>query len=182
MDDIHLACQKIVGSISVGRLVIKSAFSGADYQYSYGISLFFPWSYLAFNVSQKTYGRLEFVRDWGKNWWNFLKLYLDLTMRNPRNKGESKYNNLHITGKTNLAAASTEHRDNQPRSRWGAEDESDLFSKFDPPRSKDNPPTSKQTLSHHKYNPPAKGLGYVSQYFERTKNFPLNLNTSGGEE
>lgn len=248
MNDIHLACRKIIHSISIGRLIIKSAFSGADYQYSYGVSLFFPWSYLAFSVSQESYGRLEFVRDTGKNWWNFLELYLELTMRSPRNKWESKQDYLLNSAKPTSSFAPIKHRDDHIKTTFSNNIDSGTFiEKFknkynttydrrrsnyedDKPRSRDNLsnsridgsnssnihksekqfpnfsrqfPNSARMIDDSKktrektnptYNlrddqiktrddlPRGRGLGTNIEYFGRTKNFPLNLTTSGGEE
>jgi hypothetical protein len=60
--------------------VLSSCYSGADYQYSYGVSLYFPWSHVA-----PSYWNLDFVKDSnGSGWGNFLKTYTLLTRRPPR--------------------------------------------------------------------------------------------------
>ena len=53
---------------SVSRLVKSGIYVGADYQNVNGISIFFPWSYLAFNMSFKEYKELDFFKEhpaWG---------------------------------------------------------------------------------------------------------------------
>jgi hypothetical protein len=60
--------------------VLRSCYSGAAYQYSYGVSLYFPWSHVA-----PSYWNLDFVRDSnGSGWGSFLKTYTLLTRRAPR--------------------------------------------------------------------------------------------------
>jgi hypothetical protein len=60
--------------------VLSSCYSGAAYQYSYGVSLYFPWSHVA-----PSYWNLDFVKDAnGSGWGSFLKTYTLLTRRAPR--------------------------------------------------------------------------------------------------
>jgi hypothetical protein len=62
------------------EFVLTSCFSGAAYQYSYGVSLYFPWSFVA-----PSYWNLDFVKDSnGLGWGRFLKTYTLLTRRTPR--------------------------------------------------------------------------------------------------
>ena len=62
----------------VKECVILSGFSGGAYQYSNGISLFFPWSLAGYRVSRKNYHQLKFVKNTGagKKWDEFLVKYL----------------------------------------------------------------------------------------------------------
>ena len=62
------------------EFVLKSCYSGAVYQYSYGVSMYFPWAEVA-----NSYTNLDFIKDsvdtgWGK----FLKAYTVMTRRQPR--------------------------------------------------------------------------------------------------
>ncbi|HKG96223.1 MAG TPA: clostripain-related cysteine peptidase, partial [Pyrinomonadaceae bacterium] len=67
------------------KAVILSGFSGGGYQYSNGVSIFFPWSREGFEVSRKNYESLWLTQDlegsktpWGK----FLKKFLyDVSLR-----------------------------------------------------------------------------------------------------
>jgi pentapeptide MXKDX repeat protein len=62
------------------EFVLKSCYSGAAYQYSYGVSIYFPWA----QVLAK-YQNLDFVtKSHGRGWLSFLKTYTQLTRREPR--------------------------------------------------------------------------------------------------
>ena len=59
--------------------VILSGFSGGGYQYSNGVSVFFPWSREAYDVSKKNYESLGFAKEAKQklSWTGFLKKYLN---------------------------------------------------------------------------------------------------------
>lgn len=64
--------------------IILSGFTGGDYQFSNGISLFFPWSWASYKVSRFNYESLSFVstNKTGKKWNEFLQKYLgDVSLR-----------------------------------------------------------------------------------------------------
>jgi len=61
---------------AVDKCVLLSGFSGGAYQYSNGISIFFPWTYLTYTLSKKTYEELRFTYSDAKYWNDFLRLYL----------------------------------------------------------------------------------------------------------
>jgi hypothetical protein len=65
--------------------VILSGFSGGGYQYSNGVSVFFPWSREAYEVSKKNYESLWFTKDVKRkqlSWADFLRKYLyEVTLR-----------------------------------------------------------------------------------------------------
>ena len=61
------------------KAVILGGFSGGGYQYSNGVSVFFPWSRDAYEVSRKNYETLWFAKDVKRDrlsWSDFLKRYL----------------------------------------------------------------------------------------------------------
>ena len=64
----------------LNRAVILSGFSGGGYQYSNGVSVFFPWSREAYEVSKKNYESLWFAKDVKEHkqlsWVDFLRKYL----------------------------------------------------------------------------------------------------------
>lgn len=62
------------------QFVLKSCYCGATYQYSYGVSIYFPWSEIA-----PSYWNLDFVQPNESGWGSFLKTYTQLTRRLPRN-------------------------------------------------------------------------------------------------
>src|SRR5215212_3984384 len=65
--------------------VILSGFSGGSYQYSNGVSVFFPWSREGYEVSRKNYESLWYSSDLGRDeapWTKFLTTYLnDVSLR-----------------------------------------------------------------------------------------------------
>ena len=78
-DEVRSQCQKVKEFLA-NEFVLRSAYSGAAYQYSYGVSLYFPWS----GVSSR-YKNLNFVKDSaGRGWLSFLEAYTDVTRRRPR--------------------------------------------------------------------------------------------------
>ena len=81
-DQITKQCQKVKQFIAE-KFVLRSCYSGATYQYSYGVSIYFPWS----SVSNR-YQNLEFVKGAaGRGWLSFLETYTDVTRRRPRGYG-----------------------------------------------------------------------------------------------
>ena len=78
-DQIIKQCQKVKQFIAE-KFVLRSCYSGATYQYSYGVSIYFPWSSVA-----SRYQNLEFVKGAsGSGWLSFLETYTDVTRRRPR--------------------------------------------------------------------------------------------------
>jgi hypothetical protein len=70
-------CRNVLKELQ--KAVILSGFSGGGYQYSNGISVFFPWSREAYEVSRKNYESLWFAKDVKRqrvSWTDFLKKYL----------------------------------------------------------------------------------------------------------
>jgi hypothetical protein len=82
-DDVELLrivqdqCQYVLTALR--NAVILSGFSGGGYQYSNGVSVFFPWSREGYEVSRKNYEGLWFAKDAKRDrlsWTDFLKKYL----------------------------------------------------------------------------------------------------------
>jgi hypothetical protein len=76
--DVQEMCQTVLGELK--KAVILSGFSGGGYQYSNGMSVFFPWSREGYEVSSKNYKALWFAKESGtrKFYWNgFLTKYLN---------------------------------------------------------------------------------------------------------
>jgi cysteine peptidase C11 family protein len=73
---VRKACRKVLAELK--EAVILSGFSGGGYQYSNGVSVFFPWSREAYQVSKKNYEGLWFSKEAKRNlsWRAFLKKYL----------------------------------------------------------------------------------------------------------
>ncbi|HSE20820.1 MAG TPA: clostripain-related cysteine peptidase [Pyrinomonadaceae bacterium] len=83
LQEVQTACQNVLQELK--ETVILSGFSGGGYQYSNGVSVFFPWSREAYEVSRKNYESLWFAKDVKRNrlsWTDFLKTYLyDVSLR-----------------------------------------------------------------------------------------------------
>jgi hypothetical protein len=79
------ACDDVTRALSCGddELVVRSKFTGPTYQYSRGLSVFFPWS-APTNTDfwPATYEEYEFNKATG--WGEFLEAYFEQTMRKPR--------------------------------------------------------------------------------------------------
>jgi Clostripain family len=68
------------------EFVLRSCFSGPKYQFSYGISVYFPWSHVA-----DTYWNLDFIRaSAGLGWGRFIYVYTLLTRREPRTSKKNR--------------------------------------------------------------------------------------------
>ncbi|MGQ0542219.1 MAG: clostripain-related cysteine peptidase [Blastocatellia bacterium] len=77
LKEVQDECRKVLGELK--KAVILSGFSGGAYQYSNGMSVFFPWSREGYEVSRKNYESLWFAKDAGDRrlaWAGFLKKYL----------------------------------------------------------------------------------------------------------
>lgn len=76
-------CRKVLKELK--KTVVLSGFSGGGYQYSNGVSVFFPWSRETYEVSKKNYESLWFAKDVKRkklSWTDFLKKYLyEVTLR-----------------------------------------------------------------------------------------------------
>jgi Clostripain family len=74
---VQKTCRKVLDELK--ETVILSGFSGGGYQYSNGVSVFFPWSREAYQVSKKNYESLWFSKEAKRrnlSWRAFLKKYL----------------------------------------------------------------------------------------------------------
>ena len=69
---------------AIGEMVLESCFCGIDFQYSNGVSIYFPWSTIFFD-----YQKLAFAQESGANWFSFLRSYIRGTRRKPRGNGST---------------------------------------------------------------------------------------------
>ena len=77
LEAVRESCETVLKELR--KAVILSGFSGGTYQYSNGISVFFPWSKAGYEASKKNYEGLFFskdVRNPRLNWRGFLRKYL----------------------------------------------------------------------------------------------------------
>jgi hypothetical protein len=75
LESVRAACLAVQNGID--SLVLKSCYSGAAFQYSRGLSVYFPWSEVC-----EEYSMLAFAVD--TQWNQFLREYVALTCREPR--------------------------------------------------------------------------------------------------
>ena len=88
-EKIEKACAR-VKTVIAERVAKRCCYTGIDYQYSYGVSVYFPWAAVG-----EHYQRLDFARDDVSGWHQFLALYTRATRRKPRGwrpspRGESE--------------------------------------------------------------------------------------------
>lgn len=83
-------CRDLVDNARMNKLVLKGMSTGLDFHYANGISIFFPWTILAFLMTQENYaGSASLKKDGlaftktpaGKLWLNFLVHFIILTER-----------------------------------------------------------------------------------------------------
>ena len=79
LESVRDACNSVVSAVN--RCVIAIGSLGANFQFSNGISLFFPWSIKAFRLMEQPYLNLSFTVEKGKFWMKFLDSYLQTTLR-----------------------------------------------------------------------------------------------------
>lgn len=171
---------------------LQCFYLGAEFQYSNGLSLYFPWSFFSYNISKKNYLKFNFAK--GKPsaadeikkaigvvvpneenvipespWADFLTRYLWATIRDVRN--ESGFD-VNVEDKLYILNLTPPEIEKLPPTERAFLEINPTLNKFNPPRdAKFNPPRDA------KFNPPrdAKLLGnYFSdlENFSRTKNFP----------
>ena len=75
------SCNKVIEAID--DLVVQNCVSGAAFQYSNGLSIYFPWAILS-----AKYKNLSFPKETG--WLDFLKAYHDVTRRQGRGEVKGK--------------------------------------------------------------------------------------------
>ena len=85
IDDISEKCHAVIESVDA--CVQTSCFSGSDYQFSNGMSLFFPWTLYTLHISKRIYEVFSFACDQHERkhsplpWYSFLYCYLNESVR-----------------------------------------------------------------------------------------------------
>lgn len=93
LDHLREKCSDVIGSVDA--CVLKCGFSADAYQFSNGLSAYFPWSRVALDLTDDRYRELRFVSGSeigaerpmgpGKDWYSFLTRYVaDITVRTGR--------------------------------------------------------------------------------------------------
>jgi hypothetical protein len=96
MAKISNACESAVEKLD--ECVRQSLYLGSEFQYSNGLSLFFPWSYISFILAKRQYLSRDFAIGSKKrgtektaelsDWTSFLETYLLQTLREVRNTSD----------------------------------------------------------------------------------------------
>lgn len=86
LKEIWDACESVTATLQRGsedlpdQLIVRSAFAGPAFQYSHGLSIFFPWAApVGSNLWDEQYPKYKLQKK--TSWGSFLKAYFDLTMR-----------------------------------------------------------------------------------------------------
>jgi hypothetical protein len=180
--DIKTTCGDIIDLVD--RCVLLCGYSGDEYQFSNGVSLYFPWSSITYGLTDFRYRYLRFTRGpenrdvfeprgVGKDWNRFLRNYLGwITMRPARKAADGTPSALDTISHENPPWS----KDNPPYSK-----DNPPYSRDTPPWSRDNPPYSKDNPPYSRDNPPySKGeTGNYLYYFGRFKNFAMQWDIAG---
>jgi len=94
LQDLFEACNEVMSALEKERsgsdgdedekLIICSEFAGPEYQYSHGLSVYFPWSTPpADRRILEEYAGYKISKEFETKWLDFLKAYLSATMREP---------------------------------------------------------------------------------------------------
>lgn len=182
---VETACGNVLDAVD--EFVIKSSYTGSEYQFSNGVSMFFPWSLLGYMVILDRYKKLEFNRTTDKKWLSFLSRYLYETMREPRGtlaNVENEGSVLTESGKLNPESSRLNlesSRLNPESSRLNPESSrlNPESSRLNPESSRLNPESSRLNPESSRLNPESSRgsggeLGAFLRIFARTKNVPFN--------
>lgn len=80
-------CCDVIKTLEPGseKLIIETGTAGGEFQFSHGLSVFFPWSAPGGKFWPKEYGSYKFnAKNKGTRWIEFLDEYFRSTMRDPR--------------------------------------------------------------------------------------------------
>lgn len=92
VERIRAACDKVIAQLVAGDkkiddlLIVRATFAGPTYQYSHGLSAFFPWARPTRNFMD-VYEKYRFA---ATSWPRFLNKYFDRTERETRREEEEK--------------------------------------------------------------------------------------------
>jgi hypothetical protein len=184
---------------AVDACVLKSGFCGDEYQFSNGISLYFPWSYLTFELTDFRYRYMLFNRGEGnytvtsyntftgvgKDWYIFLYHYLTrVTMRLARKRKLRKQDKEHVPAIENITGDNPIWSKDTPI--WSKDNP--FWSRSNPTASRSNPTASRSNPTASRSNPTASRsnptasrgeMGEYIFYFSRYKNFELRWDVTG---
>jgi len=86
------ACEKVMRMFDISRdsLIVRSDFAGPTYQYSHGLSIFFPWSApVANDMWTNQYNEYALMKDSTQSWKKFLDAYFEASLRKTQEEERS---------------------------------------------------------------------------------------------
>jgi hypothetical protein len=161
------SCKKVIESIR--ECILLTGFSGSDFQFSTGISLFFPWSLASYKSAREDYECLTFIElnTAGILWNKFLKIYLsDTTLRKSIPLTQIGEDGKIIS--TSVIYESYANM-NDPNAGFIVDFDTSVNTK-QPPNSGRQPPNSGRLLND---------ISLFLSRFMRLKNFQFNWNRTG---
>ncbi len=186
-------CKRIIPLIEA--CIIRAGFSGEEYQFSNGISIYFPWTYVSYFLTDYRYRYLRINKGdtnfdlknpvgIGKNWNDFLFYYLTrVSLRGARkyidSEGHQTISLMEEFSSTNPMWSKDNPIASKDNPIWSRDNP--IASRDNPIASRDNPIASRDNPIASKDNPKAsKGeVGEYVFYFSRFKNFQLSWDISG---
>ncbi|MEO6589638.1 MAG: clostripain-related cysteine peptidase [Pyrinomonadaceae bacterium] len=168
--EVKKSCLKVIKSIK--ETILLSGFSGGNFQYSNGISMFFPWSWMSYLSAVGDYNKLTFIRESsaGKKWNRFLKKYLrGVTYRLA--KKPTKLGDINPNA-TSVIYNSYDFKDKIFSTMGTTENDGKQF----PNSARQFPNSARQFPNSARLS---DGLGLFLSEFMMLKNFEYNWNLSG---
>lgn len=84
LNQIRENCEEVIKQID-DNFVKSGIYSGADNQFSNGVSLFLPWSFLTYSITIEDYEKLKFYKTKaGEKWSTFVEYYTFISQREGR--------------------------------------------------------------------------------------------------
>lgn len=169
------SCLEIIKKIK--ECILLTGFSGTDFQFASGVSVFFPWSLSSYNSAKEDYEKLIFIsgNSVGKTWNEFLQKYLgEVTFRQSATITEKDESGNVVS--SSVVYRSYEAIDDDIENPAGdgsiASDDhrQPPNSGRQPPNSGKQPPNSGRMLSD---------MNYFLSRFIRLKNFQTGWNKAG---
>jgi hypothetical protein len=168
------SCQKVLDKIR--ESIIITGFSGSDFQFSNGVSLFFPWSWASYNICQEDYEKLTFINGnkTGKRWNKFLKKFLgEVTFRPSNPLTETDNDGNIVVSKISDSVVYKSYVNIDPTTKDGI----NLFGYKQPPDGPKQPPDGpKQPPDGPKM---FSMMDIFMSHFKKLKNFESNWNHTG---
>ncbi|HEY0462438.1 MAG TPA: clostripain-related cysteine peptidase [Pyrinomonadaceae bacterium] len=171
--EVGTACEEVLKRIR--ECILLTGFSGSDFQFSNGISIFFPWSWASYLSAKKDYLKLSFIKKSpaGEKWNEFLKKYLtEITLRKSHALTQTdREGNAIITADSESVVYESYTLLSEQNGETGVEDtnEPDEMGK-QPPDGTRQPPDGTRLFGN---------MSIFLSRFMKLKNYQTNWNQSG---